>query len=235
MCTSTINTWIYACRHHYWNIQCCDLTVFQLYFTTFLIETGYEEPIKITNKMLKSHIEDGSFDQYKDFFYRFSWISSINSSQRICYRSPSLLMCRMSNWLRAVGVWTDDNHRFLLCELEDGVAGNTDSFLVINKGSPTRKYINDVIDHVEEAGIYMQFKKRCVPTGKLAKTKISLRPSTDTFISMSNICRWRSVSYCWDMQWQLCAWLRKSRVTTWCQKAGLHKCTYFAEEYTHSW
>ena len=171
MCTSAINTWIYACRHHYWNIQCCDLTVFQPNFTTFLIETGYEEPIKITDKMLKSDMQDGSFDRYKDFFYRFSWISVISSSQRICYRSPSLLMCRMGNRLCAVGVWTDDNHRFLLCEMEDRVFGNRDNFVVKSKGSPTLKYINDVIDHVEEAGIYKQFKKRCVSTVKLAKSQ----------------------------------------------------------------
>jgi len=118
--------------------------------------------------------------------------------------------------VRAVGVWRDDSHRFLLCELDDGVAGNRNTFLVTSKGSPTPKYINDVIDHIQEAGIYMQFKKRCVPTVKLEKAKIFLRPSTDTFISVSNTCRWRSVSCCWVMQWQLCAWLRKSRVTTCC-------------------
>jgi len=41
--------------------------VFQPNFTTFLIETGYEEPNKITNKVLKYHMQDGSFDHYKDF------------------------------------------------------------------------------------------------------------------------------------------------------------------------
>ena len=61
----------------------------------------------------------------------------------------------------------------------------------------------------------------------LQKAKISLRLSTDTFTSMLNTCRWRSVSCCWDMQWQFCAWLRESRVTTWCQKAGLHKVHLF--------
>jgi hypothetical protein len=58
-----------------------------------------------------------------------------------------------------------------LCELEDGVAGNRDSFLVTSKGSPTPKYIIDVTDHIEEAGIYMQFKKRCIPTVKLTKSE----------------------------------------------------------------
>ena len=42
--------------------------MFQLYFTTFLIETGYEKPNKIKDKMLKSHMQDGSFDQYKEFY-----------------------------------------------------------------------------------------------------------------------------------------------------------------------
>jgi len=57
----------------------------------------------------------------------------------------------------------------LLFELQDGVFGNMDTFLFTNKGISTLKYINDVIDHILEAGIYMQFKKLRVHSVTMAK------------------------------------------------------------------
>jgi len=58
-----------------------------------------------------------------------------------------------------------------LWELEDGVGGKLDSFLFTTKGSTTLKYINDVIDHIVETEIDMQFQKRCVHSVKLAKSE----------------------------------------------------------------
>jgi hypothetical protein len=66
--------------------------------------------------------------------------------------------------------------------------------------------------------------------------KISLRPSAQSFISMSHTCRRLSVSCCWDMHWQLFAWVRVSRGTTWCPEAEFNKMhLFFVEEckYTH--
>jgi hypothetical protein len=88
-----------------------------------------------------------------------------------------------------------------LCELEDGVAGNLDSLVFKNKGSPTLKYIIDVIDRTGEAGIYIQFKKLRVQSVKLAKSQNISKIVYHTFVSMSHTRRWRSVSCCWDMHW----------------------------------
>jgi hypothetical protein len=119
----------------------------------------------------------------------------------------------------------------LNCKL---VFGKHDFFLFKSRGSPTLKYINDVIDHKAEAGIYIQFIKRCFHNVKLAKTKIILRSSAHTFISMSHTYRWRSVSCCWDMHWQFCAWLRKSRGTTCCTKAEFNVVhLLFMDEYEY--
>jgi len=73
--------------------------------------------------------------------------------------------------LRAVEGWTDESDRQLLCELEDGVGGKMDSLLFTNKGNPTLKYTNDVIDQIVEAEIYMQFKERCVRKVKMVKSE----------------------------------------------------------------
>jgi len=53
--------------------------------------------------------------------------------------------------------------------MEDGVVGNMDCFPFTSKGSPTLKYINDVIIHRLEAGMYTQIKKRCFQGVRLAK------------------------------------------------------------------
>jgi len=47
MCVLTINLYIYTYTHHYIHIKFAISTVFKAYLTTFLIDTGYEEPIKI--------------------------------------------------------------------------------------------------------------------------------------------------------------------------------------------
>jgi hypothetical protein len=61
-------------------------------------------------------------------------------------------------WLAAV-FWTDENNRHLLCELEDGEFAILDFLFRVTKGSPILKCMNDVIDHVVEAGIFMHVRK----------------------------------------------------------------------------
>ena len=127
----------------------------------------------------------------------------------------------------AVAIWTAGNERILLCEMEDGVVENLDYLPFTSKGSPTLTYNNNVINHRVEAGIYTKFRKRRFIALDSQKAKLSLRPSTQTFIPMSHTCRRRFVSCCWDVQWQLCSRLRKSRGTARCPEAKFHKAQFF--------
>ena len=100
--------------------------------------------------------------------------------------------------MRAVGVRTDESGSQLLWELEDGVGGKMDSFLFTNKESRRIKYINDVIDHTVETEIYMQFKKRCVRSVKMAKSEnVSKIVYPYIYISISHTCRRSSITCCW--------------------------------------
>jgi hypothetical protein len=62
----------------------------------------------------------------------------------------------IKEFLLAVGVWTDEFDRILLCEIEDGVFGNMELFFF--KENLNLKHINDVINNIVQAAIYMQFK-----------------------------------------------------------------------------
>jgi hypothetical protein len=58
----------------------------------------------------------------------------------------------------AVGFWTDENKRPLLCELENVDFVNVDFTFVASKGSPVLKCIYDVMEHVTDAGIFMHVR-----------------------------------------------------------------------------
>jgi hypothetical protein len=53
----------------------------------------------------------------------------------------------------------DENSKPLLCRLEDGIVMYGDSVMMMRMGDPLLERINDIIDSVVEAGIFMQWKK----------------------------------------------------------------------------
>jgi hypothetical protein len=149
-------------------------TVFQAYLTTFLVEQGYEQPIKTIDQMLKSKMKFGFGDQIQ-YFFNESWKPVYFDILKESVPCPTLYEClkwaadyqnfstivddfTKEVW-RAAGFSTDENNRPLLCELEDGDVAKVDFTFIVDKGNPILKYINDVMDHVVEAGIFMQIKK----------------------------------------------------------------------------
>jgi hypothetical protein len=150
-------------------------TVFQAYLTTYLIEPGYEEPIKTVEQMLISDMKFGFIDEYKAFFNNIndSVDSAIlNNAVRYLEIGTSLnwaavyqnMSIIFDNWnieiCRDLGKLTDENMRPLLCELEDGGVGNVELVLLVSRGWPLLELINDIIQHMVESGILTHIKKR---------------------------------------------------------------------------
>jgi hypothetical protein len=126
-------------------------TVFQAYLTSFLIDTGYEVPIKTMDQMLKSRMKFGFPRQFKPFFNdsNDSVVSSILKGMVFC---PDLTTCL--NWARthrnistictdldadyskSFGLSTDENNRPLLCDLEDGDVVHIEIVTALLKGNP---------------------------------------------------------------------------------------------------
>jgi hypothetical protein len=183
-----------------WVCYCVALsTVFQAYLSTFLIEPGYQEPIKTIDQMLNSKMKYGFGDHFQNFFNESLEQVHTNILKSFVH-CPNLYTCLKwathyrnfstivhdfikEEW-RAVGFWTDENKRPLLCELEDGDVANVYFTFLVFKGSAFQKYINDVIDHVVEAGIFMHVKKRGLGKQRI-ESKVNFSRISDTYYNIS--------------------------------------------------
>ena len=76
----------------------------------------------------------------------------------------------------AAGLWTDENNRPLSWELEYGVVETLGIFFLVSLGSPISEFLNDVMGHIIEGGIYIQLRDRA-----LYKTKIDFKFQSPTF------------------------------------------------------
>jgi hypothetical protein len=178
-------------------------TVFQAYLTTFLIEPGYEEPIKNIEQMLKSEMKFGFHYLYRTFFTNAS--DTVESAfredgvecpnVRTCfmwatiYRNFSTILTDIDieNY-RLMKKWTDENNRPLLCELEDGVVRTFDYAILFRKRSPFFEIIDEVIGHIIEGGFFLRIKKRGIDKAKL-ESNFDFSTFDDTYyvISVSHL------------------------------------------------
>lgn len=177
-------------------------TVFQAHLTSFLIDTGYEEPIKTVEEMLNAGMRFGFPPSYKIFFNDST--DSVGSAilrkvtlcpdEGICLkwanecRNMSTLRSELTmEYLLSVGSSTDENNRPLLCDLEDGVVVYFQAVMAVLKGNPLLEHINDVIDRVVEGGLFMQWKKLFFNQARVAKQTTSSYTLADTYLNISII------------------------------------------------
>jgi len=145
-------------------------TVFQAYLTTFLIDTGYEEPIKTIDQMLNSTMKFGFASAHKGFFNNSTDPvgRSILKGMVTCPDAASCIKWALtyhnistlrSDMLKDIwdsyGIATDENNKPFLCDLEDGDVVYVDMVMAVVKGSPLLEHINDIIDRIVEAGLFM--------------------------------------------------------------------------------
>jgi len=150
-------------------------TVFQAYLTTFMIEPGYQEPIKSVEQMLNSEEKFGFNRSYRLLFPDISdpVDSAIVKDAVECPDEPKCFIWatkyhNISTILNDLnmGIYrgekdcTDENNRPSLCELEDGVVRRIDFAILVRKRSPFFEFINDALSHIVEGGIVMYIKKR---------------------------------------------------------------------------
>jgi hypothetical protein len=150
-------------------------TLFQAYLTTFLIEPGYEEPIKTLQQMLTSDLKFGYIDEQEVLFNNVpdSVDSAIINNAVRCpdsgacfnwaavYQNTSIIFDTLNVEIcRDMGKLTDENKRPLLCELEDGGIASLERVLLVFRGSPFLELINDIIDHTVVSGILTHMNKK---------------------------------------------------------------------------
>jgi hypothetical protein len=145
-------------------------TVFQACLTAYLIEPGYEEPIRDIDQMLKSEKKFGFSEGYENIYtdsdeyvdiailkngvHCRDWGTCLEWEN--VYHNFSTITDELDMHLyRGMINWTDENNRRLLCELEDGYITAFDMCLVICRENALLEYINDVIGHIAEGVIFM--------------------------------------------------------------------------------
>jgi hypothetical protein len=85
---------------------------------------------------------------------------------------------------RASEEWTDENNRHLLCEIEGGVARTFDFAISVKKGAPFFEFIDDVLSHIAEGGIFMHIKKIFFDKLKI-ESKLNLPTFGDTYYAIN--------------------------------------------------
>jgi hypothetical protein len=169
--------------------------VFQAYLTTFLIEPGYEEPIRTVEEMLKSGKSFG-FDRGYDFFLPNTSDPVYSAILQDAVKCPDESTCfiwaaayhNISTVLndldmeiyRAWGNWTDENNRPLLCEMEGGIVRTFAFAIMVMKGTPFFEFIDDVLLHIVEGGIFMHIKERSFDKFKMV-SKLDTPTFADTY------------------------------------------------------
>jgi hypothetical protein len=125
-------------------------TVFQAYLTTFLIEPGYEEPIKNKEQMLRSEKNFGLREGY-EYLYPDTLEPVDSAIFKAALRYPNDDTCSIwatvhhnistvledleMKFLRGWVHGTDENKRTSLCELENGVVRTFDYAAGVRKRS----------------------------------------------------------------------------------------------------
>jgi hypothetical protein len=86
--------------------------------------------------------------------------------------------------MQAAGIWTDENNRPLACELEYGGVETSGTVFLVSQGSPLLEFINDVIGHIDEGGIFLHIRNLVLYKMKL-KSEFVSPTSDDTYYAIS--------------------------------------------------
>jgi hypothetical protein len=176
-------------------------TVFQAYLTTFLIDTGYEDPIKTIDQMLNSTMKFGfARSRYESYFNDSTdpVATSILKGMVYCpdygtcinwandYRNITTLRSDLTKeFSHSYGHAKDENNRPFLCDLEDGNVVNWDIVMAVLKGSPLLEHVNDVIDRIVEAGIFMEWRNIHFFSVRLSTKTSPYDTSADKYVNIN--------------------------------------------------
>ena len=86
--------------------------------------------------------------------------------------------------MHAAGTWTDEKNRPLICELEYGGVQTSGFAFLVSQGSPLLEFINNVISHIVEGGIFMHIMDRLLNKAKIF-SKFDIPTPADTYYAIS--------------------------------------------------
>jgi hypothetical protein len=192
-------------------------TVFQTFLTTFLIDSGYETPIKNMDELYASGIKLVYNPEYsfiletvddKELSKVFNNLANC-TSYWVCLnwalrrKNVSILLNDFeAEFMKAV-IYKDEGNSEALCRLEDGVVFSVSRTMIMLHGDPLLRRVNEIIDRVVEAGIYNHWLSVFCSALKVLFSNVSLVQPFDGYYSF-NLFHMQRVFYLLLMGWCLC-------------------------------
>jgi len=175
-------------------------TVFQVFLTTFLIDSGYKTPIQNMDELFDSGISLAYLSGYNFIFENGdeTEASKVKQNRGNC---PSFDACL--NWAKyqknvsvlltdiiaemsyAFGEFLGENSEPLLCRLEDGVVFKSGQTMLMFYADPLLTRVIKIIDQVVEAGLYGYWISLSMERGKLISRKIAIVHPLDGYYSFN--------------------------------------------------
>jgi len=149
-------------------------TIFQTFLTTFLTESGYEPPIRTIDQMLASKIKYGFHPVFEELYNESDEVNShiILSNRVPCpstrdclkwaqdYKNISVILDEVDIEEKLTTLTLiDENSKPVICPLDDGIVVTVNHAMMMRVGDPLLGRINEIIQRVVEAGLFMQWKK----------------------------------------------------------------------------
>jgi hypothetical protein len=195
-------------------------TVFQAFLTTFLVDSGYKTPIQNMDELFASGIKFAFRPDYF-LFYQKGDEAEVEKVKRnsvncrtyddcvkwaVYQKNISLLLTDVeAEKLYASGLFfVGEYSEPLLCKLEEGAFFQNGQSMIMSHGDPLMRRVNEIIDHVVEAGIYNFWISLSMHRIKFKSRKISLVQPLDGYYSF-NLYHMQPAFYLLLMGWCLSA------------------------------
>jgi len=175
-------------------------TVFQTFLTSFLIDSGYKTPIQNMDELFGSGIKLAFQSEYAKIL-EIGDETEASKVLRNRVNCPSVEVClEWAIYHKNVSIMLSElyleifyamsknlgeNTEPLLCKLEDGVFFQAGFSMSMFHGDPLMRRVNEIIDHVVEAGIYNFWYSQKMNLYKILSPKISLVHRLDGYYSFN--------------------------------------------------
>jgi hypothetical protein len=194
-------------------------TVFQVFLTSFLINSGYKPPIQNMDELFSSDIKL-AFHPYISAILEIGDETEVLKLRRHLTNCPSYFVCKdwamyqknvsilipdiYAEYFYAIGDMVGENSKPLLCGLKDGVVFPASLTMMMFHGDPLTRRVNDIIDRVIEAGLYNYWITLEFNWRKIVYGKIFVADLLDGYYSF-NIYHLQTVFHLLLMDWCLSA------------------------------
>jgi len=173
-------------------------TVFQAFLKTFLVGSSYKTPIRNKELLHKSGSKLYYILDVDSEILNASELSKLEGkftncpSYRECmmwaknHKNVSILLSDLDMELfYTYGYMLDENHKPLMCRLQDGLVYSNGLRMKMFHGDPLMRRVTEIIDRVVEAGLYNYWISQEFYTIKLLFRKIAIVHPLDGYYSFS--------------------------------------------------